>query len=131
MKKIILGALLAFLICGKPLHADLNDMVTVLSNELEQRSFKCHAKGSSVETYSIKYITPADGSLMHVGIWSDCVIGTVIGNAPNIGAQVIMYNNGVIFDHSNNFSSKKDHFSHKYSWGKVSSWDYKQVIERN
>jgi len=129
--KRILICLISF--CGVlssfRVQADVDEMLEVMSKELEQRSFKFSKAAKKSETYAIKYGVAEDGSLMHVGIWSDCVIGTVVGNAPNIGLQIIMLTNGSIFDQSANYTKKKDYFVNKYSWGKVTSWDSKQVIE--
>lgn len=93
--------------------------------------FSAPLQAAKVETNVIKYVTLNDGAIMHVGIWNDCVISTVIANAPDIGSQMIVLNNDIVYDHSTNFSERKDHFIHQYSWGRVISWNHKQAIERN
>jgi len=128
MKKILMCL---FLISGilniLPLQADLAD---IMAEELRQRSFEFSNSDKKAETHLIKYAVAKDGSLMHFGIWSDCIIGTVVGSANNIGAQMITLSNGVMFDQSANYKVNGDHFVNKYSWGKITSWDHKQVIER-
>ena len=85
-----------------------------------------HAK--STETYNVRYAVAEDGSVMHIAIWSDCVIGTVVAKAQNVGLQIITLLDGSRFT-STNCSQKKGYFVHKYAWGKVTSWDNKQIIE--
>ena len=63
-----------------------------------------------METHVVKYAMAADGSIMHFGIWTDCIIGTVVANARIIGQQAIMFPDGTIYDISTDYSKKKDHF---------------------
>jgi hypothetical protein len=109
--------------------ANIDFMKDFMQKEVNARSVASAATAPSVETHCIKYATAEDGSHMHFGIWSDCIIGTVIGNAPNIGTQVIMWNNGVIFDVSTRYSKHTKYFTNKYNWGHITSYDYKQVIK--
>ena len=83
------------------------------------------------ETHKVKYGKAKDGSIMHSGIWNDYIIFTVVNNAPNIGMQVIMLRDGKILDISKKFIKENDHFVNEYSWGKVISWDNKQIITHN
>ena len=66
---------------------------------------------------------------MHIGIWSDCIIATVISGGADTGLQLINVN-GAPFDSSIDYKKKSDHFTHKYSWGEVVSYDNKQIIKR-
>ena len=83
----------------------------------------------TAETHDVRYATAADGSHMHFGIWTDCIIGTIVGNSPDIGHQGIMFPDGTFYDQSNRYRKKSGHFINEYSWGRVISWDHKQVIE--
>lgn len=111
------------------LRANIAEMEEIMRLELQKMSVNASTSKKS-ETYVVKYLTASDGSYMHFGIWSDCIIGTVVANAPNVGNQLIMLPSGAALDGSSDYSKKSDHFINKYPWGKVSSWDYKQVIER-
>ncbi len=130
MKNILSILIFTCLVFGaSSLQADMAELADIMKTELQLRNVTASTK-NKVETYIVKYQTAADGSHMHFGIWTDCVIGTVVGNAHNIGSQMIMFADGTIFDCSSDYSRKKDHFINKYPWGKVTSWDYKQEIER-
>lgn len=129
MKNLFIFLILSCSLCGTTLQADMSELAEIMREEMQQMSFVSSEK-NSVETYVIKYATAADGSHMHFGIWIDCIIGTIVGNGPNIGAQMIMLPDGSVYDCSTDYSRKKDYFVNKYPWGKVTSWDYKQEIQR-
>ena len=130
MKTIILKLIIGCCVLNVfPLHADMSEMIEIMAAELQQKSLTAVSKKNNVETYSVTYKTATDGSIMHFGIWTDCIIGTVVANASNVGLQAIMLSDGSIYDQSSKFQKKKDCFVNEYSWGKVTSWDHKQSIE--
>lgn len=130
MKKVIIGIFVLIGICSMSLKADVEDMVEMMKAEISQHSFGLVEKGKSVETHFVKYAVATDGSLMHFGVWTDCIIGTVVANANNIGTQMIMLPSGDIIDGSTDYSVHSKYFVNKYSWGKIYSYENKQVIER-
>lgn len=131
MKRISFCLFFLGALCGSlPLQCDIDELVSVMSSELKERSFDVHRGVAKAQTNIIRYIVSDTGALIHVGVWSDCVIGTVMDNAPDVGTQVILHNSGALIDYSTLFSAKKKEFTHYYPWGKIVSSDTKQVIIR-
>ena len=130
--KYFLTALTIFfsITSGTNLKADMEEMAELMRTEIKQTSLNEMHRSKTVETHFVKYLIASDGSIMHFGIWSDCLVGTVVGNANNIGSQLIMLNNGDVLDASNDYSVHGRYFVNKYWWGKVYSYDNKQIIER-
>ena len=68
-----------------------------------------------------------DGWLQHVAVYADSAIGTNMAG-PRKGFQIIMASNGAIMDTCNAYKEHKNHFTHKYSWGEVNTYENYQTV---
>lgn len=129
MKKIIVSSLLA-ISAFLPLQAiEIDEITSLIQKEIEGRTFLNYSSHHQTETYVVRYETVC-GYLVHVGIWTDCIVCTVISDGMDTGLQVITLLDGTRFDSSRDYKKKSDHFTHKYSWGEVVSYDGKQILKR-
>ncbi len=95
---------------------DINDFMIDLKSKKDEKT----------ETNIIRYIVTEEGVTCHVGVYADGVIVTALDGTEQ-GKQVIIVNDsitGISYD----LEQKKDHFIHKYTWGKVYSYDNKQIM---
>ncbi|MFV0341221.1 MAG: hypothetical protein ACK5MA_11455 [Parachlamydiaceae bacterium] len=86
-----------------------------------------HSSSSRVETHLVTYETTALGVNCHVGWYTDGFIVTSLDGTEE-GKQCVFVN-GSIIGISYDVKIHRDFFEHKYTWGKVYSYPYKQEIK--
>lgn len=138
---------LTMVLMGGSLHADQHsgDSATLFSEftgEIEVKIFEerisnsmfndtysiSSSHGDSYSTNTITYQYTNDGWLQHVGWYSGCVICTNIAG-PREGAQFIIAHNGALMDMCHSYKQHKNHFTNKYPWGEVNSYENYQTIK--
>lgn len=95
---------------------------------LDARFIAGKADNKSYSTNAIAYQYTNDGWLQHVGVYSDCVICTNVAG-PREGLQLIIAHNGAMIDMCHNYKMYKDHFTNKYTWGEVITYETYQVVK--
>lgn len=106
-----------------PLNADLlNDTMVCLDH------YQCITQVPTSETYSVGYMISDTGVNIQIASYTNFVVATAL-DGPEQHKQIIMQYNGVLLDCSNSISCKKDHFEHKYPWGRVTSYPNHQIIK--
>lgn len=95
-------------------------------DDLTQSNLNSRAK-KNVETFLVSYETLDTGISCHVGWYQDVCIATALDGTEQ-GKQVVVVNNtitGISYD----VKVYKDRFEHKYTWGTVCSYPYKQIVK--
>lgn len=87
-----------------------------------------NASSQSIQTNVITYQYTTDGWLQHVAIYSDCIICTNVAG-PREGVQFIIMDNGALLDMSHYYTQHKNHFTNKYPWGEVNTYEHYQVVK--
>ena len=90
---------------------------------------KQFSKSGSTQTNLVTYETLNTGVHVHIGWYSDGYIGTAL-DGPETGKQVVVINNCVI-GISYAIQSHNGYFTHTYTWGKVTSYSNKQIVNFN
>lgn len=88
-----------------------------------------HSSSKRTETNLVTYEVTPQGVTCHIGWYLDGFIGTAL-NGTEEGKQCIIVN-GSIVGVSYDFKIYKDHFEHKYTWGKVYSYPNHQYMITN
>lgn len=118
---------------------DVNESKSENGFELDDRIVKKHLatanffqqglveKSNNVETNLVTYETTIYGVNVHIGWYVDGYIITALDGTEK-GKQIIVVNE-IITGISYDCEQKKDHFTHKYTWGKVYSYQNSQTIK--
>lgn len=83
--------------------------------------------GQSFSTHVVLYQYTPDGWKQHLGIYPECMIITNM-TGPLEGTQFIKDSDGHIVEMCHSYTKHPTHFSNKYLWGEVNSYENYQLV---